>query len=249
MSHLLELSGKTGHVCPKGFTRTGPCPLILRATSEDLVTATVFGILKNLRPEKWLAPWLNEAFETTEFARVTFDDLAFQLWPSLKAPPGLPHREGASKPDLMISFDSTVVLIEAKYRSPLAANTSNGQGRNQFLRFLDCLHHHHGGATLFAKRLYAMTLTTTVPEIVNRYKDPGAVARDLTSFNCSPPSAAAIANAVKVGSSTWDDLAGILAGQLEEFDDTEQAFALDVIVYLAHKLQALSAVQQPSTCP
>jgi hypothetical protein len=69
MSMVLEMvqrGRKAGHVCSRDY-RNGPsCPLILRTTSEDAMTANVFGILRRLRPSLWLRPLLNHAFALEE---------------------------------------------------------------------------------------------------------------------------------------------------------------------------------------
>jgi hypothetical protein len=52
MSIIFELFKTSGKkVCPPNYVRKSNCPLIVRTTSEDLLTANVFGILKNLDPE------------------------------------------------------------------------------------------------------------------------------------------------------------------------------------------------------
>ena len=51
MSIIFELFKTSGKkVCPPNYVRKSNCPLIVRTTSEDLLTANVFGILKNLDP-------------------------------------------------------------------------------------------------------------------------------------------------------------------------------------------------------
>jgi hypothetical protein len=217
--------------------------MLLRTTSEDVVTATAFGILRNLTPAKWLGYWLNQSFETDAFTGAAFDELRFQLWPSLSPPPGLRYREGASKPDLIIRFDDVVVLVEAKYTASLSSGTTHNGNRNQLIRFLDALYHHYGGSSLFTKRCYLMTLTLEVPDLVKRYRSRENVVQDLMQFDCSRSAAEEMAASVTVGASTWNSLSSILAYRLEAFGDNpvEEAFALDVITYLAVKVAQVQA--------
>lgn len=238
MSYLLELAGKAGTVCPQGFTRTGPCPMLVRASSEDVLVANIFAILKNLSPQKWLGQWLDRSFGTSDFERARFEDLQFEFWASLPPPPGLSHREGRSKPDLIIHFDDVTVLCEAKYHSPLSSGTAHHSGRNQLIRFIDVVDQQYGSASLFQRRLFVMTLSIEVPALVTRYRDSELVVADLTAFNCAPAAARAIADRVGVGASTWQMLAETLAAALDDFGENpvEEAFALDALAYLALKL-------------
>lgn len=237
MSLLLELAGRQGHICPPGHVRTGGCPMLLRANSEDLMTGTAVAVLKNLTPSKWLGAWLNEAFQTNEFDEARFDNLHFELWPSLTPPPGLKHREGSSKPDLIVTFDDAVIVVEAKYLADLSTGTTHHPHRNQLVRFVDVVYHHYGGSQLFPRRVYLMTLTLTVPALAKRYRDRTLLAQDLTLFGCSQPAAEAIASTVCIGSSTWDALGRVLASKLEAFQENsiEEAFVLDLITYLTLK--------------
>lgn len=221
--------------------------MLLRANSEDVFTATVFSILKNISPEKWLADWLNDAFHTQEFTGAQFENLVFELWPSLSPPPGLRHREGSSKPDLIIKFDDVVIMVEAKYTSPLSSGTAHHSGRNQVIRFLDVANHHFGGSNLFARRVYLMTLTLDIPELINRYQTKANVVQDLLTFDCNREAAERMADTVAVGASTWRSLSTVLARNLDAFGDNpvEEAFVLDAITYLVLKIGQAAASQSP----
>ena len=246
MSHLLELAGKTGHICPPGHVRTGGCPMLLRTTSEDVMTSTVVGILKNLTPQKWLGQWLNQSFQTEAFSKAKFDDLSFELWTSLTPPPGLKHREGDSHPDLVISFDDVVIGCEVKYTSPLSGGTSHSGKRNQVIRYIDVFSNHYNAGKLFGRQVYIMTLTLEVPELVNRYRLKELIAKDLVDLGYSRQYADDAANAVTVGASTWQTLAAVLVANLESFavNSVELAFVLDCVSYIWTKISQAQAITE-----
>ena len=113
MSIIYELYKARGKkVCPPNYTRVQTCPLILRSTSEDIITANVFGILKNLNPHIWLQGFLSEALHC-DFTSACFNNLKFEFWKKLSPPGNLSHKEGISEVDMVISFDNSIVLLEA----------------------------------------------------------------------------------------------------------------------------------------
>ena len=95
MSIIFELYKTSGKkVCPPNYVRKSNCPLIVRTTSEDLLTANVFGILKNLDPKIWLTKILREwkgedpgeAIKGKDFSRHTFENLSFEFWKQYRPP-------------------------------------------------------------------------------------------------------------------------------------------------------------------
>ena len=87
MSIIFELFKTSGKkVCPPNYVRKSNCPLIVRTTSEDLLTANVFGILKNLDPTIWLRRFLGEAIKGKDFSRHTFENLSFEFWKRYRPP-------------------------------------------------------------------------------------------------------------------------------------------------------------------
>jgi hypothetical protein len=221
--------------------------MLLRTNSEDLMTSSAVSILRNLTPSKWLGTWLNEAFRTNEFDDARYENLQFELWPSLTPPPGLKQREGSSKPDLIVTFDDAVIIIEAKYLADLSSGTAHHPHRNQLVRFVDVAYHHFGGSHLFPRRVYLMTLTLKVPALAKRYRDRTLLAQDLALFGCGQQAAEAIASTVHIGYSTWDALGRVLASKLDDFQENpiEEAFVLDLIVYLNLKTTQARVKEAP----
>ena len=56
---LVELHGKGGCLCQPARQGKLHCPLIVRPTSEDVVTSHLFQVLQVLNPHWWLADFLN----------------------------------------------------------------------------------------------------------------------------------------------------------------------------------------------
>jgi hypothetical protein len=133
---LTELNGKGGCLCEPARKGKLRCPLIVRPTSEDVVTGELFGILKVLNPRWWLPDILNQALGAERFRRQVFRDLQIKLWQKQRAYPRhlLTWDEGQTEVDVEITWENpaTTVFIEMKYGSPLSAKTSNNNGSSGF---------------------------------------------------------------------------------------------------------------------
>ena len=144
MSIMFELFKSTGKkVCPPNHVRKSNCPLIVRSTSEDLLTANVFGILKNLDPKIWLTRLLGEAIKGKDFSRHTFENLSLEFWKKYRPPVNRKYKEGPSEVDVTISYEGGVIFIEAKYLAPLSLRTTHDRHRDQVIRYLDLAAHYH----------------------------------------------------------------------------------------------------------
>jgi len=58
---LTELGRKGGCLCEPAKKGELRCPLIVRSTSEDVVTGNLFGTLGAINPRWWLPDLLNQA--------------------------------------------------------------------------------------------------------------------------------------------------------------------------------------------
>jgi len=56
---LTEMLGKGGRVCQPAREGKLKCPLIVRPTSEDVITGQLFGTLRAINPRWWLPNLLN----------------------------------------------------------------------------------------------------------------------------------------------------------------------------------------------
>lgn len=122
-----------GEPARKGELR---CPLIVRPTSEDVVTGELFGTLRVVNPRWWLPDLLNRAVGTERFRRQVFRKLRIELWQKQRMYPRhhLHWDEGQTEVDVVITWENpaTTVFIEMKYGSPLSAKTVNNNGTGNF---------------------------------------------------------------------------------------------------------------------
>jgi hypothetical protein len=110
--------------------------LIVRPTSEDVITGNLFQALQVLNPRWWLPDFLNHALGVTCFHRQVFRNLRIQPWQNRPCYPRelLPWDEGSTQVDVMITWENppTTVFIEMKYGSELSPSTSRNQGQHGF---------------------------------------------------------------------------------------------------------------------
>lgn len=129
---LTELYRKGGCLCQPAREGKLRCPLIVRPTSEDVVTGHIFQILGVLNPRWWLPDLLNEALGVTCFRRQVYRRLQIELWQNKPSYPRelLPWDEGSTQVDTTITWENppTTVYIEMKYGSELSSVTAQNQG-------------------------------------------------------------------------------------------------------------------------
>lgn len=133
---LAELNGKGGSLCPQAKSGQLRCPLIVRSTSEDLITGQVVQALRCLNPRWWLPDLLNRALGTARFRRQVHRRLKVSPWQNQPCYPRelLPWDEGSTQVDAVITWEnpSTTVFIEAKYLAGLSATVSGDDGSSGF---------------------------------------------------------------------------------------------------------------------
>lgn len=133
---LTELNGKGGCLCEPARKGELRCPLIVRPTSEDVVTGQLFGTLKVLNPRWWLPDLLNHALGTERFRRQVYRDLRIELWQKQRIYPRrhLKWDEGQTEVDVVITWENpaTTVFIEMKYGSNLSAKTTHNDGTDGY---------------------------------------------------------------------------------------------------------------------
>jgi hypothetical protein len=245
MSMLLELARhgrKAGHVCHRSY-RNGPsCPLILRTTSEDAMTANVFGILRWIRPTLWLRPLLNQAFATRKFRTCSLRDLGFSFWHSVPAPTAKAAIEGESEIDVLVRSRALAVLIEAKYQAPLASRTAHDQERNQVIRLLDVAFELTTTGQMFTRTPYVLVLGSAArePELVTRYRDPVRVEEAL-SHRRKYPDYRVIARRLSrsLAYASWTELASIIELAIPRAGALERGLLSDVVSYLRVKMETI----------
>ncbi len=133
---LTEMNGKGGTLCSQARTGSIRCPLIVRPTSEDVITGHLFQMLGYINPRWWLPDLLNAGLGANRFRRQLYRDLKIRLWQNQPCYPKelLPWYEGSSQIDAVISFENppTTVYIEAKYGSALSTSVAGDDGRSGY---------------------------------------------------------------------------------------------------------------------
>ncbi len=77
---LTELNGKGGNLCSQARTGAIRCPLIVRSTSEDVITGHLFRSLGYINSRWWLPDLLNKALGSDRFRRQVHRRMKIQLW-------------------------------------------------------------------------------------------------------------------------------------------------------------------------
>lgn len=133
---LTELHGKGGTLCQPAKQGTLHCPLIVRRTSEDVITGHIAQTLRVLNPRWWLPDFLNAAFGAERFRRQVYRRLQIEPWVNQPAYPRelLPWDEGSTQVDCEISWENppTTIFIEAKYQAGLSRTTANSKDQETF---------------------------------------------------------------------------------------------------------------------
>ncbi|TWT60830.1 hypothetical protein [Rubinisphaera italica] len=133
---LTELGGKSGCLCEPAKKGELRCPLIIRPTSEDVVTGNLFGTLKAINPRWWLKDLLNQALGEERFRRQVYRNLRIELWEKQRRYPRqhLKWNEGSTEVDVVITWENpkTTVFIEMKYGSKLSSITTHNNGSSGY---------------------------------------------------------------------------------------------------------------------
>jgi hypothetical protein len=248
MSIIFELFKSSGKkVCPPNYVRKNNCPLIVRTTSEDLLTANVFGILKNLDPKIWLRKFLGEAIKGKDFSRHTFENLSFEFWKRYRPPVNRKYREGVSEVDVTISYKEGIIFIEAKYLAPVSLRTTHDKNRNQIIRYLDLAAYHYLYPPNRLKEFYFILITGSEkpPWILTRYRSPNNLRKGLTDpglFATKDDVANLLSKGI--GWLSWSQVREILTIIREEFQTkVEKKFLDDLILYLDYKIREAERIR------
>ena len=133
---LTEMHGKGGRLCEQAQRGELRCPLLIRSTSEDVITGELVTALRAINPRWWLADFLNTALGAERFPQQVYRRLRIKPWVNHRPYPRelLPWTEGSTQVDVEITWENppTTIFIEAKYRAELAWKTSNSVGQKTF---------------------------------------------------------------------------------------------------------------------
>lgn len=248
---LVELRQKAGGLCSEAKAGQIRCPLIVRPTSEDVLTGHLFGVLKALNPRWWLPDLLNQALGEERFRRQVFRNLRIELWEKQRHYPRqhLEWNEGRTEVDVVITWENpkTTVFIEMKYGSPLSATTTHNNGSegypsDQLIRNARVGLRENGWFqedVLFNgdRRDFVLILLapTTGNPLVQKYRDASQLMEaipDSERLNQLP-------SLPFIGELGYRDVINILSQQRRWFSKPERIMVDDLNSYLELKLQQL----------
>jgi len=248
---LTELGGKGGSICQEALNGKQRCPLIVRPTSEDVITGHLWGTLSVLNPRWWLPDFLNQALGTTRFRRQIYRDFKVELW---QKQPHFPRHllhwdEGQTEVDVLITWENpaTTVFVEMKYGSPLSATTShnNGQGKypgDQLIRNARVGLHQSGGYEedrLFQKQQRQFFLILLAPQtgnpLVQEYRDRDRLQSAIPHSHRLKP----LPESPFIGEFGYQHVIELLERQNKWFSKPEQKLAAKLREYLGFKLKQL----------
>jgi hypothetical protein len=214
MAIILDLRNRLSHA---------GIPLV-HPTSEHVVLANVFGILKNLSPIAAINPWLKL---TTANKLITSSQWRFSFWQRQHKPIG--SIEGSTEVDLVIESEASVVFVEVKMAAGPSSGTKADPERNQLIRNLDV------GYSCAEQKGKAFALVYVTPDSVR----PGIVTRIQTQSASFPANPRTDEQGIKsrLYWSSWGSIGDVLAESIvsHRLSEIEQNFALDVLAYLACK--------------
>jgi hypothetical protein len=245
---LTELHRKGGCLCQPAKEGKLRCPLIVRPTSEDVVTGDLFQTLKIINPRWWLPDLLNQALGVTHFRRQIFRRLRIVPWENKPIYPRelLHWDEGSTQVDVTISWEEppTTVYIEMKYGSDLSPITSRNQGqhgypadqlsRNARVGLLECGYFQR--PQLFPTTKRDFLLLVIAPDkghsLVARYRNPIQLRKAIPHSDLIPT----LPKLPFIGELSYLDIMTLLRSQRRWFCRAERMAADQLVEYLEMKL-------------
>lgn len=246
---LTELLRKGGCLCQPAKEGKLRCPLIVRPTSEDVITGHLFQVLKVLNPRLWLPDFLNEALGVQAFGRQIFRDLRIEPWVNKPTYPRelLPWEEGSTQVDVVISWENppSTIYIEMKYGSELSAVTSRNQGqhgfpadqlsRNARVGLLECGYFQR--PQLFQGKQRDFLLIVVTPDgdqpLVARYRDPARLRAAIPHSDLIPR----LPRLPFIGELGYLDMVRLLRQQWQWFTRAERILVDQLSEYIEFKLE------------
>jgi hypothetical protein len=244
---LTELHGKGGALCQLARQGTLHCPLIVRRTSEDVITGNIVQTLRVLNPRWWLPDFLNAALGVDRFPRQIFRKLRIEPWVNQPPYPRelLPWDEGSTQVDCEITWENqpTTVFIEAKFQAGLSRTTANSGTQDAFpadqlIRNVRVGLHKCGyferNALFQTKPRDFVTILLSPMEghpLVEEYRDPSKLLAAIPSSE----RLIGLPGTPFVGALSFAQLQAILRKQCRWFSRPERVLAEALIDYLASK--------------
>jgi len=255
---LTELHGKAGAVCGPASEGKLRCPLLVRSTSEDVITGHMVQALRTINPRWWLPDLLNEALGTNRFRRQVFRRLRIEPWNNQQKMPSrlLPWKEGSTQVDVSIHWENppTTIFIEAKYQSDLSMTTSHSDYKSQYpadqlirnirVGLHSCGYYRSNQLFNFQPRDFAVILLTPRGKhaLVERYRDHDQLlasiphSDQLNEFPAEP----------FVGQINYRQIESLLNRQARWFSRPEKVMANTLIEYMQLKKGQMKPRWQPN---
>lgn len=250
---LTELYRKGGRVCEPAREGRLRCPLIVRPTSEDVITGHLSLVLRALNPRWWLPDLLNTALGTGRFRRQVFRQLRIEPWKNLKSYPQelLPWPEGSTQVDLSIRWKNprTTVFIETKYHAPPAAKVQGDTGEHgypsdQLIRNIRVGLHECGWiqrATMFDSTPADFVFILLTPRggepLIHRYRST----QQLLNSIPQPDRLIGLPAMPFVGELTYDALRAALVRRIKQYTRPERVLVETLNDYLQQKQRSFKS--------
>jgi hypothetical protein len=244
---LTELFNKAGCLCEPARSGQLRCPLIVRSTSEDVVTGHIVQTFRIINPRWWLPDFLNQALGTARFERQFYRRLRIEPWCNQSRYPRelLPYDEGSTQVDTLISWDNppTTIFIESKYGSDLAASTANGDGdhgyptdqliRNIRVGLYACGYFRDNALFESTPRDFAVILLSPAKghALVKRYRDESRLRRAIPHSD----RLVGLPQRPFIGEIDYAGITSILRRQAKFFNRSERTAAETLVTYLNFK--------------
>lgn len=253
---LTEMLGKGGQVCRHAKEGEIRCPLIIRPTSEDVITGEVFQTLRAVNPRWWLPDLLNQGLGSPRFRQQVYRHLEIQLWKNRPAYPRelLPWDEGSTQVDVTITWENpaTTIFFEMKYGSSISPRTTGDNGqhgypsdqliRNARVGLLECGWFERGGLFTIRPRDFCLIVVSPSKghELVETYRGPerlrAAIPHNekLKGLPTNP----------FIGELTYRDMAQVLVKNRRFVTRPERRLIDDLTDYLAFKARNMSELKK-----
>jgi hypothetical protein len=248
---LAELLGKAGKLCHHATEGTIRCPLMIRPTSEDVITGQIMQSLRIINPRWWLPQLLQRAIPEQRFRQQVYRRLQIRLWENRPSLPSeyLPYPEGSTQVDAVLRWENpaTTVYLEFKYLSPLSTSTSNGLKQDQLLRNIrvglqECGYYETPQLfPLRTRRFYQLVISPERGQpLVQDYRQPSRLAERLHETRVKPQ----LPVEPFVGELDYRDLVQILDGNSCYMQRAERLLAAELTNYLAFKRRQGTEIRQ-----
>jgi len=234
--------------------------LIVRPTSEDVITGHLFQGLKILNPCGWLPDLLNQALGVRSFRRQVFRQLTIDLWRNRpKFPRDLvPWNEGSTQVDATITWENppTTIIVEMKYGSGLSETTARNVGQHDFaadqltrnirVGLLECGYYEQ--CRLFPTGRRDLVVLVIGPEkgnpLISDYRDPTLLRRAIPNSDLIPT----LPKLPFVGELNYRDIVAILRAQRRWCNRAERVMTDLLTDYLEMKLTRVPRRSTPTEC-